>query len=586
MSLPTVSVIMSVFNGEKFLSETIDSVLNQSFRDFEFVIVDDGSTDATADILSKYVLRDGRIRVLGDGKRGRAASLNLAISLANGKYVANTDADDLSMPRRLEEQVAFMENNPEVGVLGGAFELVTDSGAVIDVIRHPLEDSQMRSAMLRYNPICHSSVILRKNIVLASGGYRSTFEPSEDYDLWLKMSECSRMANLPDVIVRYRLHANQLSVRKVERQILCVLAASAAAEKRRSGKPDPFADNLEITPKIVESLGVTEQRIRTAFEEAYGWWISRLKDSNSQAALELIEKLTQLSHSGRVEPQILADAWLDAAHIHYKQKKPARALAFAVRALLFRLDPRIIDPIRRAFRVRLWHPLLNVTRPIRHTLGLRQKSVNDTDKEVNVHKDLDDKNNVYRDWTDREFAAPSPHFVKQKVLLRNGLPDATWVETGTYLGDTTDVLSKVAKMVYSIEPEPTLFSKAEQKFRNTSNVKIINGLSEDVFPKLLPTIRGNICFWLDGHYSAGITFKGPQNTPIIDELTVIERNISQTNKIVVMVDDIRCFDPRNSELSGYPPVDFLVDWARKNNLTWHIEHDIFIAKNHRGNRQR
>jgi hypothetical protein len=164
--------------------------------------------------------------------------------------------------------------------------------------------------------------------------------------------------------------------------------------------------------------------------------------------------------------------------------------------------------------------------------------------------------------------------------LRNGLPDATWVETGTYIGDTTSVLSKVAKMVYSIEPEPTLFSKAEQRFRNTSNVKIIKGLSEDVFPKLLPTISGNICFWLDGHYSEGITFKGPQDTPIIDELTVIGRNITKTSKIVVMVDDIRCFDPKNPEYSAYPPVDVLVDWARKHNLIWHIEHDIFIAKNH------
>src|ERR1700719_557050 len=126
MSSPTVTVIMSVFNGEKFLSETIDSVLNQSFRDFEFVIVDDGSTDATADILSKYALCDGRIRVFRNEKKGRAASLNLAISVANGRYVANTDADDLSMPGRLEEQLAFMEKNPEVGVLGGAFELVTD----------------------------------------------------------------------------------------------------------------------------------------------------------------------------------------------------------------------------------------------------------------------------------------------------------------------------------------------------------------------------------------------------------------------------------------------------------------------------
>ena len=148
------------------------------------------------------------------------------------------------------------------------------------------------------------------------------------------------------------------------------------------------------------------------------------------------------------------------------------------------------------------------------------------------------------------------------------------------MGDTTSVLSKVAKMVYSIEPEPTLFSKAEQRFRNTSNVKIIKGLSEDVFPKLLPTISGNICFWLDGHYSDGITFKGPQDTPIIDELTAIGRNITKMSKIVVMVDDVRCFDPKNPEFSAYPPVDVLVDWARKHNLTWHIEHDIFIAKNH------
>src|SRR3984893_8087593 len=389
MSSPTVSVVMSVFNGEEFLSETIDSVLNQSFRDFEFVIVDDGSTDATADILSKYVLRDGRIRVLRNGKKGRAASLNLGISLANGKYVANPDADDLSIPGRLEEQVAFMERNPEVGVLGGAFELIADSGDVIDIIRHPLEDSQIQSVILRYNPICHSSVILRKDIVLASGGYRSTFEPSEDYDLWLRMSERSRLANLQNVLVRYRVHANQLSVRKLERQTLCVLAASAAAEQRRSGRSDPFADIQEITPQVVESLGVTRFKTHTAFVEALRCWISQLKDINSEAALELVEKLIQLSHSGPVEPRILADAWLAAARIHYRQGRRARALLYVGRAILF----SSIDLIRRAFRVRLWHPLLNFTRPIRHTLGLRQKIFKATDKEVNVHEDLADKNN-------------------------------------------------------------------------------------------------------------------------------------------------------------------------------------------------
>jgi hypothetical protein len=202
------------------------------------------------------------------------------------------------------------------------------------------------------------------------------------------------------------------------------------------------------------------------------------------------------------------------------------------------------SPLRRALRVRLWHPLLNFTRPIRHTLGLRSVKAND----------------------------------KQKILLRNGLRNATWVESGTFMGDTTSVLSKVAKMVYSIEPEPTLFSNAEQRFRNTSNVKVIKGLSEDVFPKLLPKISGDICFWLDGHYSAGITFRGPQDTPIIDELTAIGQNIPRIGKIVVMVDDVRCFDPSNPEFSAYPAVDVLVDWATQHNLIWNIEHDIFIAR--------
>jgi hypothetical protein len=131
----------------------------------------------------------------------------------------------------------------------------------------------------------------------------------------------------------------------------------------------------------------------------------------------------------------------------------------------------------------------------------------------------------------------------------------------------------------SLQIKPSRFSFAAAD-RNTSNVKIIKGLSEDVFPKLLPTISGNICFWLDGHYSAGITFKGPRDTPIIDELAIIGENIINMSTVVLMVDDIRCFDPKNPEFSAYPPVDFLVDWARIHNLTWHIEHDIFIAKNH------
>lgn len=517
MSSPTVSVVMSVFNGQAFLAEAIESILNQAFRDFEFLIVDDGSTDATPEILSTYTKQDRRIRIVRHENKGRAVSLNIGIGLSKSLYVARMDADDISLPNRLKEQFEFMERHPAVGLLSGSYERINAEGRLLDTVRLLPTDEEIKLAMLVNNPMCHPAAMMRRDVAIACGGYRKAFLDADDYDLWLRMSELSQLANLEQPILQYRVHSKQVSIVNSSHQMLCVLAARTAAAFRKQGRPDPFSGVEQITPDLLRKLGVTSTEIQNA----------------------LLYR-PSVGHTSR----------------------------------------DVIDSIRRAFRVRLWHPLLNFTRPIRHTLGLRKKIVKANDREVNVRNDFPDQNNVFKDWADREFAAPSPHFVKQKVLLRNGLRDATWVETGTFMGDTTSVLSEVAKMVYSIEPEPTLFSKAQQKFSNTSNVKIIRGLSEDVFPKLLPTISGNICFWLDGHYSAGNTFKGPQDTPILDELTIIAANMAKMNKLVVMVDDVRCFDPRNPEYSAYPPVDVLVDWARKQNLSWHIEHDIFIAKNH------
>ena len=176
------------------------------------------------------------------------------------------------------------------------------------------------------------------------------------------------------------------------------------------------------------------------------------------------------------------------------------------------------------------------------------------------------------------YAAPSPHYIKQTVLLRNAISDATWVETGTYLGQTTKELSKHGKFVYSIEPEPTLYSNAADYFKSYSNVEILKGLSEEVFPSLLPKLYGDINFWLDGHYSVGITFKGPQDTPILEELTHISANLNHFRNVCVIIDDIRCFNPELDEYSAYPSLNVLVDWANKNRFSWHIEHDIFVAK--------
>ena len=181
-------------------------------------------------------------------------------------------------------------------------------------------------------------------------------------------------------------------------------------------------------------------------------------------------------------------------------------------------------------------------------------------------------------WRDDAYAAPSPYFVKAEVLLRNSLPNASWVETGTYLGDTTALLSKHGQFVYSIEPEPSLYTKAIERFQSSPNIKIVKGLSEEVFPNLLPKLSGNFNFWLDGHYSSGVTHKGPKDTPILDELASIALHMKNFTNISVMIDDIRCFNPTISEFSTYPQLKQIVDWAEENKLVWHIEHDIFIAR--------
>ena len=181
------------------------------------------------------------------------------------------------------------------------------------------------------------------------------------------------------------------------------------------------------------------------------------------------------------------------------------------------------------------------------------------------------------DWKKRGFLENSPQLVKENVFLKYGIKNAAWIETGTYLGTTTKYLSNLFPHVYSIEPEPMLYASACKRFEG-KNVTLFNEVSENVFPSLLPKLTGNINFWLDGHYSAGITFKGVKDCPVKDELSAIENNFSNFDKLSILIDDVRCFLPSNVDYSDYPSIDYLVDWARRMNLCWRIEHDIFIIQ--------
>ncbi len=181
-------------------------------------------------------------------------------------------------------------------------------------------------------------------------------------------------------------------------------------------------------------------------------------------------------------------------------------------------------------------------------------------------------------WKKRGFANNAPQVIKQSVLERNGPDNATWIETGTFLGTTTAFLEQSAVRVYTIEPEPRLYEAARQRFQSSDRVTVLNGISEEILPDLLPTLTGNVSFWLDGHYSAGVTYKGPVDCPVDAELAAISANIERFDDVAVLIDDVRCFLPEN-EIASYPSIDKLVDWAREHSLYWHIEHDIFVARN-------
>jgi hypothetical protein len=185
-------------------------------------------------------------------------------------------------------------------------------------------------------------------------------------------------------------------------------------------------------------------------------------------------------------------------------------------------------------------------------------------------------------WIQRDFGSPAPNFVKWSVLKRWG-SDATWIETGTYLGETTEFISKFAKKVVSIEPASELVGLARKKFSRQSNVSIAEGTSEEVLELTLSNLdeinKQDINFWLDGHYSEGITYLGDVECPVPEELSIIKDFIKPSYKVTILIDDVRSFSPTGETISGYPSLSYLVSWADENQLFWTIEHDIFIMTN-------
>ncbi len=237
---PRVTVLMAVHNGSADLKRSVSSILDQTFKDFEFVIVDDGSDDDTWSHLESF--KDRRLRLLRQRRRqGLTSSLIHGLTLATGDYVARQDVDDYSCPQRLERQVRFLDDHRNVALLGTGVRIVDAERHVLSTHVYPVDHVGLVKVMMRLlSPFPHSSVTYRRAAVVACGGYRAIFRKAQDYDLYLRLSERQLLANLPEPLCEVRELDNSVTVNIADGEQLeyGVLALASALARRRSGR-DP-----------------------------------------------------------------------------------------------------------------------------------------------------------------------------------------------------------------------------------------------------------------------------------------------------------------------------------------------------------
>ena len=251
MASPALSVAMSVYNGERFLDEAIASVSAQTFADFEFLVLDDGSQDGTRDIIEAHAARDARIRPIVRENRGLVASLNELLAGARAPLVARMDADDICMPHRFAAQIAFLEANPDYGVVGSRSIDIDEFGKPYTVAgeEHPDSHAQFLAAIDSGGPLlCHPAVMYRRETVLGVGGYHAAFRHCEDLDLWLRLASATKLASVPERLLFYRHYAGQVSSRHATEQQVGAAIAYLAYQERQAGRPDPTAALDQLPP--------------------------------------------------------------------------------------------------------------------------------------------------------------------------------------------------------------------------------------------------------------------------------------------------------------------------------------------------
>ncbi len=338
-STPTISVVMSVYNGETYLREALDSILRQTFEDFEFLCIDDGSSDATPQILAEYAEADARVRVLSQENRGLIASLNRGCREARGRLIARMDDDDVSHPERFEHQLAFLEAHPDVGVLGTVAAYIDADGELTGGAWPRWAPPGMNGwAHLFKTNLCHPTVLMRREVLDTldsdKGLYRAEALHAEDYELWTRALFVTHLANLPEPLLTRRKHDGTIGAQHAERQERTVIETMQKAHERLLGRsvpinavalvrqivrrgivpgikpPDESAEHLEAAARLIRDLYETYTRrfaldaesvpfVRRDAADKLLWLAKRARPKSTTTYLAIMNMLL------RVEPRSL-----------------------------------------------------------------------------------------------------------------------------------------------------------------------------------------------------------------------------------------------------------------------------------------
>jgi glycosyltransferase involved in cell wall biosynthesis len=230
-----VSVVMPVWNSERYLTEALQSILDQTFTDFEILVLDDGSTDRSLEISHGFADRDPRVKVIANEHQGYSPLLNLGLSLARGRYIARMDSDDICMPDRFALQVAFLDSHPDYVAVGSQAIKIDPDSDPIGGTNFPLTHEEIDTSQINgQGKIMHPAATISRAALEKIGGYRPQFEPGEDFDLFLRLAEVGKLANLPEALLRYRMHMKNVTVsRKEHHQQVKQQALTEAYERRQ-----------------------------------------------------------------------------------------------------------------------------------------------------------------------------------------------------------------------------------------------------------------------------------------------------------------------------------------------------------------